>query len=159
MTYPYTHTNRAQGRDQIELHKLGTDDGTPLSCEVANVTGGYTENINLPYNKWQIGVLVWATGNTSNVALKVKPWVDHAQSIAGNALALSPYGASTSATVITLAATATGASGVAAQMLSGTGALATLSGGLIASHGIQVIVTTGDDTGTFDAELICIPEA
>jgi hypothetical protein len=157
MAFPGPHRNR-YNNDAIELHKAGGDDGTPVSCAAATGTG-YEMDVNIPYNSWTIGVMCWASGNSAAVNFKVIPYVDHQQTIEGGALAISPFGTSTAATVLTVAASATGSNGFAGQCLAGTGTLASLLPTITTSHGVKVVVTTTNTTGTFDIELVCVPKS
>lgn len=161
MAFPYPHRHRAQGRDQIEIHKAGTDSGTPVDATTVSTTTSYTKTINLPYNAWTLGGMFWAAATSAALTLKIRPWIDHDQTLRGNAMALSPYGDSTSATALAIAAT-TPTDGHAFQVLTATGALAFAGGSnAVLTHGVQVEVTvaTAPTTGTFDFEILAVPRA
>lgn len=163
MSYPYPHRNRAQGRDQIEIHKLGDDAGGGASFTAALTTTGVVQTINLPYNGWACGGAFWATDNDAALTIKIRPWVDHKQTVLGNALGLTQPGSATVATALSIASQ-TDTDGVLFEVVSGTGGLA----GLIPEsnifvHGLQVAVTavtalTNTD-GRYDWELVAVPEA
>ena len=165
MPYPYNHRNRSQGATQIELHKLGPDEGGGVAVTAELTTTGVNYDINLPYNAWKTGGAFWSTGNDRGLSLKVRPWVDHAQTILGPAYSLSVPGATAAATVITLAATgAAGTRGAVFNVLGGiTGAGAATQQWTDISpiHGFQVRVTaaTALTRGVYDWEVVCAPEA
>ena len=155
MAYPYPDRNRAQGRDQIEIHESGVLSGTLVQASTNLET-----TINLPYNSWVIGGMFWSDDNDKVISIKGKPWIDGAQTILGGALALSPLGTSGSATVLTVAITGT-KTGHVFRVLSGTGLLAPTTGGTVVSHGIMVEMScaTTLSAGTFEWEFVCVPEA
>jgi hypothetical protein len=163
MSYPYPHRNRAQGQDQIELHKLGTDSGTGVA-HTAALTAGVSADVNLPYNAWQVNGVFWANNFDENLTLKIFPYVDHSQTISGPAYFLSQPGSTAAASVITLAATATGSAGAVFHVLggiSGGGATTQQYDNLTPIHGMKVVVTSAGTittTGTHDWELVCVPE-
>jgi hypothetical protein len=165
MAYPYNHRNRSQGVAQIELHKLGPDVGGGVPYTAALTTTGVLYTANLPYNEWKLGAAFWSTGNDRGLSIKVRPWVDHNQTILGPAYALSVPGATAAATVITLAAT--GASGTRGMILhvlggvSGAGASTQQWEKISSIHGVQIAVTaaTALTRGTYDWEFVCTPEA
>ena len=164
MPYPYNHRNKSQGVSQIELHKLGPDEGGGVAFTAVLTTTGVLATANLPYNSWKIGGAFWATGHTAALSIKVKPWVDHAQTILGPAYMLSVPGATAAATVVTLAATATGSAGMVFHVLggiSGAGAGTQQWEDISSVHGIQVAVSaaTALTAGVYDWELACVPEA
>ena len=164
MAYPYSHRNRAPNATDIELHKLGPKEGGGVAFTAALTTTGVLENVNLPYNAWQIGGAFWSAGHTAALSIKVKPWVDHAQTILGPAYMLSVPGSTAAATVVTLAATATGSAGMVFHVLggiSGAGASTQQWEDISSVHGIQVAVSaaTALTAGVYDWELACVPEA
>jgi len=161
MAYPYTHKNRAQGCDQIELHKLGPDGGGGVTFTAVLTTTGVLSTINLPYNAWQLGGSFWATDNSAALTIQVRPWIDHGQTVLGEPTALTQIGSASVVTSISIAAQ-TLTDGVAFEVLSGTGSLAALiPTHNIFVHGVQVSVTaaTALTSGTYDWEIVCVPEA
>ena len=165
MAYPYTHKNRAQGADVIELHKLGTDEGTPVTFTAALTTGGVAANANLPYNSWELGFAFWSTGNDRALSIKVYPWVDHAQTILGPALFLAVPGNTAAASVVTLAATGAATTrGSVFYVLAGAyaaSANAAQKESIPVIHGLKVNVTavTALTRGTYDWEMVAVPRA
>jgi mRNA-degrading endonuclease toxin of MazEF toxin-antitoxin module len=165
MAYPYKHLNRAQNSDSIELHKLGPDAGGGVAFTASLTTTGVLYTVNLPYNRWGIDGVIWGTGHDRGLSLKVRPWIDHAQTILGPAVFLSQPGSTAAASVITIAAvTTTGANGAAFHVLgglSGGGATTQQLDGFSPIHGFQVAVTaaTALTRGVYDWEVVCVPEA
>lgn len=164
MAYPYDHRNRSQGVAQIELHKLGPYEGGGVPFTAALTTTGVNQTANLPYNSWKLDGAFWAHEISHGLSIKVRPWVDHEQTILGPAYFLAVPGATAAASVITLAATATGSRGAVFHVLggvAGSGAAAQQYDSLSPIHGVQVRVTaaTALTAGTYDWELVCVPEA
>jgi len=161
MSYPYPHRNRPQG-DPVEIHKLGEDAGGGTAFTAALTTTGVVQTINLPYNAWRCGGAFWATNNDAALTIKVRPWVDHAHTVLGNALAMTEPGSAAAVTGLSIAAQ-TETAGVVFEVISATGALAYLQPGHnIFVHGLQVAVTavtalTNTD-GTYDWEFVAVPE-
>lgn len=164
MAYPYPHKNRMQGRDNIELHKLGPDEGGGVPFTATLTTTGVLQTINLPYNRWGVDGVIWATGTDRVLTLKIRAWVDHNQTILGPAQFLSQPGSTAATSSITLAAvTTTGAVGKLFHVLgglSGGGATTQQWNDISPIHGLQVAVTaaTALTRGTYDWEVVCVPE-
>lgn len=161
MAYTFKHRNRAQGADQIELFKAGTDNGTAVSCSLA--TGaGYDLVCEVPYNAWHVGGAFWTISNTGNVTLKVKPYVNHQQTILGGAMYMTVLGTTNVVTVITNTATGTGGRGSVFMLIPGGvgGAVKVNSTDLLMTpHGFKVIITAANTVGNFDVEMLCVPGA
>jgi hypothetical protein len=161
MTYPYSHRNRAQGVDPVELHKRGPDGGGGTSI---NGVVSDSVDVNLPYNSWQVAGVFWANEYDQDLTIKVVPYIDHDQNIEGPAYFLAQTGNTTATSAITLSATATGSDGAVFNVLGGaSGPIDTQQFANIAPvHGFKVTVssTLGVSAGaTMDWEFVCVPEA
>lgn len=152
MVYPHRSRNR-HGGDIIEVHEVEVK---PTTISAAT---NHTYTINLPYNAWTIGGMFWAENNDVALTVQVKPWVDHGQTVLGNALGVTQLGAAAVVTSLSIAAT-TPTDGVTFEVVAGTGALASLSSDpVVYGHGIQVIVScaTNLTTGEGEVEIIAVP--
>lgn len=164
MAYPYSHRNRAMGFDTIQVYKLGTDSGTPVTT-VSTVAQTITMEINPAYNAWSIGYNAWATGCDQDITIQVEPYVDHQQNLAGGPMYLAEYGGTNVTTSITISAqTATGVAGHVARVIpSGVGGVesAAPDASLLAAHGFRVTatITVASTRGSLDLEVIIVPEA
>lgn len=164
MSYPYPHRNRVGTKDQVQLYKRGTDEGVGVT-HTAALTTGDEYDINLPYNAWRINGVFWANNFDENLTLKVIPYIDHQQTVDGPAFFLSQPGATAAASVITLAATATGSAGAMFHVLggiSGGGATTQQWDDISPVHGLKIVVTSAGTittTGTYDWEIVAVPEA
>lgn len=162
MSYPYDHRNRAQGRDTIELHKRGDDDGTAVTI---SGTVSDSKDVNLPYNSWEVGGAFWASSFDQDLTIKVTPYVDHNQTIDGPAYYLAQTGSTTATSEITLSATATGSDGMVFHVLGGASGPIDVQqfATILPVHGLKVVVSSTaaitSTSASFDWELVCVPEA
>lgn len=148
MAYSYPERNRPQGM-ALEVHR---------KTFAANTVGAGTnvENtIDLPHNGWQLNGLIWAEGTDAAVSIKVYPWIDRAQTLAGNALSLVELGGSAAVTALSVAAAGT-IDGYAFSVLACTN----VSDRTLSAHGFKVSIsaTTTPTTGNVSYEFVCIPD-
>lgn len=163
MAYPYPHRFRAADKDAIEVHKLGTDSGTPVTT-VSTVAQTISQDVNPPYNAWSIGYNVWAEGCDQTITIQVEAYVDHDQSLVSSPLYLAEYGGTNVTTSIEIAATTAGgiAGHVARVIPSGVGGVesAAPDASLLGAHGFRVTatITAASTRGTIDWEVVIVPE-
>lgn len=164
MVYPYSHRTRKQNSEVFPFKPLGGDDGASVggsaSNQLADMATVTTYTVNPLYGAYKLALHAWGTAQaTSDVEVKVRPWVDHGQSIAGPALKMFEIGSSTLVTTATVSSNAT-ADGSIWQIVPGnSGAGANPGSAAIGigpvSHGFGVTVdVNGNTTGKFDFELI-----
>src|SRR6056297_3699015 len=112
MVYPYDHKTRKTEGETFAFKPLGRDDGEAVggsaSNQIADMATVTTYTVNPIYGGYQAAIHVWAEGAaTSDCEVKVRPWVDHGQTIPGNALKMFEVGSATLVTTATVAATST----------------------------------------------------
>ena len=163
MAYPYAHRRRQSDRECIPFKPLGPDDGQAVggsqSNDMSELSTVSTYTVNPIYGSYRAALHAWHNNTTtSNIEIKVRPWVDHAQTIPGPALGMFELGTATIVTVLTLDSGAKG--GKIAQVIPGADAAgpnpgsSTIEIGPV-SHGFAVTVDiNGNTSGTVDFELI-----
>jgi hypothetical protein len=164
MSYPYDHRTRQSQPETIPFKPLGADDGEAAggsaSNQIADMATVTTYTVNPIYGMYRLALNAWASGaSTSDIEIKVRPWVDHGQTIPGNALKMFELGTATLVTALTIAATSASA-GKVMDIVPGNSA-AGANPGTVAQevgpvpHGFGVEVDVNSNTGgTLDFEFV-----
>jgi hypothetical protein len=164
MSYPYAHRTRQTSRECIPFKPLGPDDGEAVggsqTNQISELSTVSTYTVNPVYGSYRLALHAWHNSTTTSaIEFKVRPWVDHGQTIPGPALGMFELGTATIVTALTLDATSV-ASGKIAQIIPGDDAAGPNPGSSIAeigpvSHGFSVTMDLNSNTnGTVDFELI-----
>jgi endoglucanase Acf2 len=135
----------------------------PLNAEpIANLATNTTYIVQLSPGEYDLTLSAWTEGNTDGaVDIKLKPFVNGLQTVAGNALWAHEQGMSTVTTTISVAANNT-AAGVIGQYIADSGTGGNVLGSplqVTVPHGLQLLVdtntnaTTGASLGNLTVEL------
>ena len=164
MPYPYGHRTRKTESECYAFKPLGPDDGAAVGGSASNLIADMatiaTYTVNPLYGTYTAAIHAWAEGAaTSNITIKVRPWVDHGQTIPGAALKMFQIGSSTLVTTVTLAATSLKAGNIWQLIPGNSGAGANPGSVAIGigpiSHGLAVTVDrNGNTAGKLDFELV-----
>jgi len=165
MVYPYAHRHRKTEPECIAFKPIGPGDGQGVGGATSNAFSELatvsTYTVNPIYGAYRACLHAWHNNTTTDaIVLKVRPWVDHAQTIPGPALGMFELGSATIVTALTLPSGAKG--GKIAEIIpgaDGAGASPGTSIGEIGpvSHGFAVtldINTNVGGAGSCDFELI-----
>lgn len=155
MTYPYAHRTRKTESECIPFKPLGESTGG-ISNQISGMDTVVTYTVNTLYGQYEVQICAWhgAQTMTDDIVLKIRPWVDHAQSIPGNALGMFELGSSAVVTALTLSATSV-ADGKVMQIIPALGSLALARQMGPYAHGFGIEVNIGTNaTGTIDFEAI-----
>lgn len=155
MSYPYKHRTRQTELECIPFKPLGESAGG-ISNQISGMDTVVTYTANPIYGQYEVQLCAWhgAQTMTDDIVLKIRPWVDHAQSIPGNALGMFELGASAVVTALTLSATSV-ADGKVMKVIPALGALALARQMGPAAHGFGITVNIGTNaTGTIDFEAV-----
>lgn len=165
MSYPYAHRTRQTDRECIPFKPLGPDGGQEVggsrSNEFAELSTVSTYTVNPVYGSYRVALHAWHNNTTTDdIVLKVRPWVDHAQTIPGPALGMFELSTATIVTALTLSAGAKG--GKIAQIIPGADAAGPNPGSSVieigpVSHGFAVTLNIGTnvgEAGSCDFEMI-----
>lgn len=161
MTYPYNHNPKATHSTCMGIHEVAE----AKLFTAALTDAGVSFDVNLPYNLWDCSLGFHTLANSAALSVKVRAWVDGAQTIRTTALSLSPFGATAATTVVTLASTGTsGTRGTIVSLMAGLvggGATTYQKEKIPIIHGLQITVTavTALTRGSYTLELLAVPEA
>ena len=138
-------TNTRARRDEVIVNR--PVDNVALGSLATNTT--YT--VDLAPGLYNVALSAWTAGNSDGkVDIKVKPFTDSPQAIAGRVLSGHEIGSSTVATVVSVASNNTGA-GVVAQYVNDAGATGNVAGTaerMAVPHGLQILVDTNTNATT-----------
>lgn len=165
MAYPYSHRTRKTEPECFPYKPLGPGDGQGVggsaSNQISDMDTVVTYTVNPIYGQYKVAIHAWHGAQTmvDPITLKIRPWVDHGQTIPGNALNMFELGSATLATAITLSATSV-AAGAVVQVVPGADAAGANPGTVAqaigpSSHGFGITVNVGTNVaGTFDFEAV-----
>lgn len=158
VVYPYDHRTRQTQPECTPFKPIGQD-GT-FENDIATMATVTTYTANPVYGSYRLALHAWAEGAaTSNIEIKVRPWVDHEQTIPGPALNMFEVGSATLVTTATVAATSTKDGGIwvlvpGADAAGPNPGTSTVEVGPL-SHGFGITVDVNSNTGgEFDFELV-----
>jgi hypothetical protein len=165
MAHPYNHNQYTKETLPVVTYSPTDDNGVQTPLEISNLTAGnltFTDSVQLRSGVYSLGFNCTVNTPAQAVVVKVRPYIDHAQSRVGNALAFSQLGSNAAATALTVAATPTGVYSNAHVIYSGTGSLAGLQNTVPLIHGLQVTVSvtaaSATDTGKVGWAIVAVPE-
>jgi hypothetical protein len=164
MAYPYSHRTRKVSQEVFAFKPLGAADGRAVggsaSNQIADMATVTTYTAQPVYGAYRLALHAWGTAMaTSNAEIKVRPWVDHGQTIPGPALKMFQIGSATLVTTATVSSHATAAGSIWQIVPGNSGAGANPGSSAQAlgpvSHGLAVTVDVNSNTlGKLDFELI-----
>lgn len=166
MVYPYSHRTR-ESRSEIAVYKpygSARESGGGVENHLGSMSTNSSLTWNLDYGQYAMTAYAWVEGNNvSAVEIKIKPYIDHAQSIVGKALSMFEMGSSTVVTVISIPiSTVTNGkvleiipdAGSAGARLTGDHAIGPTTHGFKITVDVNANATTGATVGNLELEIV-----